>query len=73
MTIDKTDPCQNGFVEVELHSADPSAVEAVKNTFAMLPGCLPDSFVERDGRFYVRSGFAAFAAENQGYVRRILR
>lgn len=60
------------LIEVELHSNEPSAVEAVRSTLKMLPmgGAV---LHERDGKFYVPDGFAAFACENQGYVRRVIR
>ena len=58
----------DGLIEVELHSTEPSAVEATRNTIAMLGG----SLTERDGRYFVPAGFIAFACERQGYVRRVL-
>lgn len=59
------------WVEVELHSTEPSAVEATRETLESLPGGV--RFLEEDGRYYVTAGFGAFAAERQGYVRRVLR
>lgn len=60
-------------VEVELHSTEPSAVEATRQTFRALAGGSHD-LVEEDGKFYVvtdNPGFVRFAAERQGYVRRV--
>lgn len=55
--------------EVELHSTDPSAVQATRQTIEALPG---GSLTERDGHFYIPRGFVLWAAERQGYVKRIL-
>lgn len=59
-------------VEVELHSTNPDAVAATKNTFDMLPG--GTKLIEREGRFYLVGGnlaFTKFAAVAQGYVRQV--
>lgn len=61
-----------GLVEVELHSEDPDAVTATANTIAMLPNS-GDGLVNIEGRWYVPSGFVAFACERQGYVRKVRR
>lgn len=60
------------LVEVELWSADPAAVEAVRATLKQLPGGAAD-LVERDGKFFVADGFPAYACQNQGYVKRVIR
>lgn len=57
------------MIEVELHSTEPSAVEATRATMRALPG---GDLIERDGRFFVPAGFPAWAAERQGYVKRIV-
>lgn len=59
-------------IEVELHSTEESAVEATRNTLLMLCAML----FERDGRWFLSTtnpGYVAFAAESQGYVRRVIR
>lgn len=61
-----------GMVEVELHSTDPSAVEAVRGTLDQLHGG-PWYLVEQDGKWYIPDGFCAFACEQQGYVKRVIR
>lgn len=61
-------------IEVELHSTEPSAVEATRSTLAMAP--LDSKLIERNGKFYVQTsnpGFIRFALEQQGYVRRIVK
>jgi hypothetical protein len=60
-------------IEVVLHSTDPSAVDATRNTIRMLDRNA--DLVERDGRWFITnaSGFVAFAVEHQGYVRAIVR
>ena len=61
-----------GWVEVELWSTAPEAVEATRNTFKMLPGgAAGDTFLEEDGHFFVKAGFPEFAAVKQGYVKRV--
>lgn len=57
------------LVEVELLSTDPSAVAAVRQTMQGLKG---GDLLERDGRFFVPAGFPAWAAERQGYVKRLM-
>lgn len=56
------------WVEVELHSQEPSAVDATMRTICALPG---GDFKKEDGRFYVPSGFVAWACEQQGYVKAV--
>lgn len=59
-------------VKVQLHSVDPSAVEAVRKTISMLPG--GGSLVEDEGAFYLDgSDFLIWACEQQGYVKAVLR
>lgn len=60
----------SGEYETELHSTDPSAVQATRATIEMLGGKL----VERDGKFFLAGGdkpahFIQWAAVRQGYVR----
>lgn len=58
------------LVEVELWNTEPQAVEAVRRTMqALKPG---GDLIEKDGRFFVPSGFPAWAAERQGYVKRLV-
>lgn len=65
-----------GVVEVELWSEEPQAVEALKRTIAMLPGGGSLVKRERDGKWILCGGdtkFLAFACENQGYVKKVIR
>ena len=56
--------------QVELHSTDPSAIEAVRNTITMLPG--GGLLEEENGNFYlVGSAFLVFACQRQGYVKAV--
>lgn len=59
-----------GFVEVELHSREPGAVAATRATILSFP---KGEWHEESGRYFVPAGFVAWAAERQGYVRRIVR
>lgn len=57
--------------EVELHSTNPSAVEATRQTLLQLGGFL----YEQDGRYFIDSlkpDFLKFAVVQQGYVRRVI-
>lgn len=57
--------------EVELWSPDPAGAAAVRATVALAP--LSAELVEEGGRFFlVGSDFAAWAAEKQGYVKRVV-
>jgi hypothetical protein len=58
------------LVEVEVWSTEQSAVDAVRSTMRSLPG---GDLVERDGRFFVPDGFPSWAAERQGYVKRLVK
>jgi hypothetical protein len=57
------------LIEVELHSADPEAVRATRQTIEALPG---GSLVEQAGRFFVPEGFVSWACVHQGYVKSIV-
>lgn len=59
-------------VEVELHSTDPPAVDAVGRTLGQLP-LGGGRLMEHGGRFYVEDGFVAYACERQGYVKEVRR
>lgn len=59
------------LVEVELWCDDRSAVDAVRATIRALPG--DNDLTEDGGRFFVPDGFCAWACEQQGYVRRVIR
>lgn len=59
-----------GFVEVLLHSYEPSAIEATRKTMLGLRGA---ELREEGGRYFIPDGFAAWAAERQGYVARVIR
>lgn len=61
------------LVEVELHSTEPSAVEATRSTIRMLHPAGSHDLIEKDGRYYIHDGFCAFACERQGYVKMVLR
>ncbi len=62
-----------GYVEVEPMSTEPDAIAATKSTFELLgPAAGPEPFKEYEGKYYVREGFARFAAERQGYVKRVV-
>jgi len=60
----------NAF-EVELHSTEPSAVEATRATLRQAP---INAELRKAGSvwFVVGSDFARFACEHQGYVKRVL-
>lgn len=60
------------WVEVELWSIEPGAVEATRKTLQALRP-VPGDLWEKDGKFYVTEGFPALAAERQGYVKRLIR
>jgi hypothetical protein len=60
----------NAF-EVELHSTDPSAVEATRATLKQAPICA-ELRKAGDAWFVVGSDFARFACKQQGYVKRVL-
>ena len=60
--------------EVELHSKDPRAIEATVQTIKELGGVLHYA----NGKHYLRGAsrpldFIAWAAERQGYVKRVVR
>ena len=58
-------------IEVELHSTEPTAVEATRLVFRMLNAELE----EKDGKFYVLTDhpeFIRFAAVQQGYVKAVV-
>lgn len=57
------------LIEVELHSTDPEAVRATRQTIEALPG---GSLVEREGRFFVPTGFVEWACVHQGYVKHVV-
>lgn len=68
---DSKNPAARYSFEVELHSTDPSAVQAVFQTISQLGGLL----YERDGRYFVDSykpDFLKFAVVQQGYVKRVV-
>ena len=59
-------------IEVELRSTEPRAVAATTETIVGLGGVL----FERDGRWFIsclNPGYMAFAVENQGYVKRVIK
>ena len=57
------------LIEVELWSAEPPAVEAVRRTVEGLAG---GALHLIDGHYFVPSGFVAWACEKQGYVKRLI-
>ncbi len=59
--------------EVEIHSTDPSAVDAVRHTLDQLPGG-PALLIEESGKFFlVGDDFVMWACERQGYVKKVHR
>ncbi len=59
-------------VRCELRNTEPSAVEATRSTLAMPP--LSATLIQEGDAFFIDgSDFAVWAAEHQGYVKKVLR